>query len=70
MTPQDKVIDRGWFKSSRSSNNAACVEVRLASGVVNVRDSKDRTGPLLTFDSSAWSGFLAALKAGADLDAR
>jgi hypothetical protein len=70
MNPHDAALDRGWFKSSRSSDNAACVEVRFVGGVVNVRDSKDRTGPLLAFDSSAWSGFLAALKAGAHADAR
>ncbi|WP_431892452.1 DUF397 domain-containing protein [Micromonospora haikouensis] len=55
--------DRGWFKSSRSSNNAACVEVRFVGGAVDVRDTKDRTGPTLAFDGGSWSSFLAGLKA-------
>ncbi|MEU6022796.1 DUF397 domain-containing protein [Micromonospora sp. NPDC048871] len=53
----------GWFKSSRSSNNANCVEVRFGGGAVDVRDTKDRSGPMLTFDASAWAGFLTGLKA-------
>ncbi|MDI5938999.1 DUF397 domain-containing protein [Micromonospora sp. PTRAS2] len=57
--------DRGWFKSSRSSNNAACVEVRFVGGAVDVRDTKDRTGPTLAFDSRSWASFVAGFKAGA-----
>ncbi|WP_432959040.1 DUF397 domain-containing protein [Micromonospora haikouensis] len=56
--------DRGWFKSSRSSNNAACVEVRFVGGAVDVRDTKDRTGPALAFDGGSWASFVAGLKAG------
>lgn len=53
-----------WFKSSRSANNANCVEVRFVGGTVDVRDSKDRGGPMLTFDGHAWAGFVAGLKTG------
>jgi hypothetical protein len=51
-----------WRKSTRSgSNGGDCVEVadNLA-GVVAVRDSKDPTGPMLTFAPSAWASFLRA----------
>ncbi|BCJ57163.1 DUF397 domain-containing protein [Micromonospora endophytica] len=54
--------DRDWFKSSRSSNNAACVEVRFVDGAVDVRDTKDRTGPILAFDGRSWTSFLTSLK--------
>ena len=49
-----------WRTSSRS-NEGDCVEVAgdLA-GLVGVRDSKDPTGPVLTFAPSAWRSFLAA----------
>lgn len=55
-------LDRGWFKSSRSANNAACVEVRFVGGVVDVRDTKDRSGPVLAFDGTSWASFLTSLK--------
>ncbi|KWV34170.1 DUF397 domain-containing protein [Micromonospora rifamycinica] len=54
--------DRGWFKSSRSSDNAACVEVRFVGGAVDVRDTKDRSGPVLAFDGHSWVSFLTGLK--------
>ncbi|MFY1699462.1 MULTISPECIES: DUF397 domain-containing protein [unclassified Solwaraspora] len=55
----------GWFKSSRSSDNAACVEVRLGADTIGVRDSKDVSGPALAFDPAAWTGFLTTLKTAA-----
>jgi hypothetical protein len=52
-----------WFKSSRSTNNAQCVEVRFA-GAVGVRDSKDRSGPTLDVDAAAWRAFVTTVRAG------
>ncbi|MBC3985534.1 DUF397 domain-containing protein [Streptomyces sp. AC536] len=60
-----------WYKSSYSSNGGACVEVAAnlaAYGTVPVRDSKNPHGPALAFDTSAWSAFVAGVKAG-DFDA-
>ena len=53
--------DRDWFKSSRSANNAACVEIRVTAGTIGVRDSKDQPGPILTFGTTAWTDFLTTL---------
>ncbi|MFD8380310.1 DUF397 domain-containing protein [Streptomyces sp. NPDC059679] len=57
-----------WFKSSYSDNGGQCVEVAAnlvaSRGVVPVRDSKEPHGPALTFESSAWSSFVAAVKGG------
>jgi hypothetical protein len=64
VTTPHHTPDRDWFKSSRSANNAACVEVRfVAGGAVGVRDSKDRGGQVLAFGSATWTSFVAALKA-------
>ncbi|MEO3780537.1 DUF397 domain-containing protein [Micromonospora sp. B11E3] len=50
-----------WHKSTRSSGNGGnCVEVAdNLPGVVGVRDSKDRQGPVLTFDPASWKAFVA-----------
>ncbi|MEU4120134.1 DUF397 domain-containing protein [Kitasatospora sp. NPDC028055] len=48
-----------WIKSSYSSNEGGqCVEVAETPGVVHVRDSKDKSGPQLTFEPAAWEAFL------------
>jgi Domain of unknown function (DUF397) len=59
-----------WRKSTRSGGNDNCVEVAIASDAsVGVRDSKDRTGPVLEFGSRAWQEFIDGVQAG-DFDLR
>lgn len=54
-----------WFKSSRSDQQNACVEVNLGpTKGVGVRDSKDEAGPALSFPDGSWEGFIAATKGG------
>ncbi|MBO0881631.1 MAG: DUF397 domain-containing protein [Mycobacterium sp.] len=54
-----------WFKSSHSGGGQDCVEVAfLAEGIVGVRDSKDRTGPVLAFTPGQWDTFTAAVESG------
>ncbi|WP_182909276.1 DUF397 domain-containing protein [Microbispora sp. H13382] len=52
-----------WRISSRC-NGGSCVQVAFGDGVVAMRDSKDLTGPVLSFTSNQWRGFLDAVKAG------
>ncbi|MEU5850961.1 DUF397 domain-containing protein [Saccharopolyspora shandongensis] len=56
--------DAAWFKSSYSATQNACVEVAMVPGAVGVRDTKDRDGGTLVFDSTAWTSFLAHVKTG------
>lgn len=58
-----------WRKSSRSSGSGNCVEVALADTVVGLRDSKDRTGPVLAIAPTAWTSFMTSMRSG-DFDLR
>jgi Domain of unknown function (DUF397) len=51
-----------WRKSTYSGDNGGeCVEVAAARAVL-VRDTTDRTGPVLTFTAEAWRAFTATIK--------
>jgi hypothetical protein len=53
-----------WRKSRRSGNGGDCVEVAALGEFVAVRDSKDPTGPVLTFPVPTWRAFVAAIRRG------
>lgn len=54
-----------WRKSTRSGQEGYCVEVATnLSGVVPVRDTKDRDGGTLMFSPESWTAFLAGVKSG------
>lgn len=54
-----------WTKSSHSDPNGGnCVEARQpGTRTVQVRDSKNPAGPVLSFSSNCWLAFTADLKA-------
>jgi Domain of unknown function (DUF397) len=53
-----------WKKSTRSNGSGDCVEVaELPSGIA-VRDSKNPSGPVLTFAGREWRAFLEGVKRG------
>lgn len=58
------------FRKSPRSNGSGgnnCVEVDLDSGehgIVLVRDSKDRSGPVLDFTDAEWHAFVEGVKRG------
>lgn len=58
MTP----VPTRWRKSSRSAEETDCVELaNVGAGIGAVRDSKNPTGPTLSFNMAA---LLSAVKTG------
>ncbi|WP_042396260.1 DUF397 domain-containing protein [Streptacidiphilus carbonis] len=53
------------WKKSTYSGNGNCVEVAKPPAAVAVRDSKDPSGPALSFTPDAWTAFIAGVNAGA-----
>ncbi|MFF0579340.1 DUF397 domain-containing protein [Streptosporangium saharense] len=55
-----------WRKSTLSGDTGGnCVEVATnLPGLMAVRDSKDPSGPVLTFGSGVWSAFVKGVKRG------
>ncbi|MET9493334.1 DUF397 domain-containing protein [Streptomyces sp. NPDC006552] len=53
-----------WRKSTYSNGDGGdCVEVADGLGVVPVRDSKNPAGPVLVVTGTAWSAFIAGVRA-------
>ncbi len=56
--------DTPWQKAQKSSNGGQCVEVRRHAGLVEVRDSKDRSGPVLSFTLAEFDAWLDGSRNG------
>ncbi|MGW4228760.1 DUF397 domain-containing protein [Streptomyces sp. NPDC004980] len=55
--------DARWFKSSYSGGSGTeCVEVAGLGASVDVRDSKQPSGPRLSVRHNTWTGFVAFLQ--------
>ncbi|WP_261554288.1 DUF397 domain-containing protein [Frankia tisae] len=54
-----------WQLSSYTNGSGACVEVAaLPEDGRAVRDSKDRSGPILVFTAAEWAAFVAGVRDG------
>ncbi|WP_436526852.1 DUF397 domain-containing protein [Actinoplanes sp. HUAS TT8] len=62
----DRLATAKWFKSSRSNDQNACVEVAfLDAGEVAVRDTKDQgRGPIMVFTAAEWDAFVGGVQDG------
>jgi Domain of unknown function (DUF397) len=57
-----EITDMNWRKSSYSGNGgSSCIEVASDAAVV-VRDTTDRTGPVLQFTPDVWRRFADRVK--------
>ncbi|WP_406730604.1 DUF397 domain-containing protein [Streptomyces sp. NBC_01794] len=57
--PERAVPESAWFKSSYSSGEGGeCVEVAVCPGTIRVRDSKAKTGPVLSVAPQGWAAFV------------
>jgi hypothetical protein len=57
--------DLKWRTSTRTGTGANCVEVGWHGGVFYIRDSKNRSGPVLTITHDDWKSFLATIRSAA-----
>jgi hypothetical protein len=59
----ERVASPWWRKSTYSgSNGGGCVEAASHDNQVLVRDTQDRTGPVLRFRPAAWRQFTRQVK--------
>jgi hypothetical protein len=59
------VTGLGWRKSSKSIANGQCLEAAsLGYGRIAVRDSVNKSGPIVTFDGREWLEFIKGVKDG------
>lgn len=56
--------DLVWIKSRLSDTQGSCVEMAEGDGVTHVRDSKDPSGPMLTFTKAEFAAWLDGAKKG------
>jgi hypothetical protein len=52
-----------WLRSTYCNANG-CVEVAFLDDQVTIRDSKDRTGPILRFTPAEWAAFVSGVRDG------
>jgi uncharacterized protein DUF397 len=52
-----------WLRSTRCTNGD-CVEVAFLGGEVAIRDSKDKSGPVLLFSEAEWEAFVDSARRG------
>jgi hypothetical protein len=56
-------VEARWVRAG-SCAVSGCVEARGGGGAVQVRDSKDPSGPTLSLSPTAWRGLLDAARRG------
>lgn len=52
------------FRKSDKSGDLGCVEVAFVEDAAGVRDTYDRSGPMLAFAGQEWCAFVSAVRDG------
>jgi hypothetical protein len=52
------------FRKSDKSGDLGCVEVAFVEDAAGVRDTYDRSGPMLVFAGQEWRAFVSAVRDG------
>lgn len=59
----DPLADLRWRTSTHSgSNGGGCLETASRRHSILIRDTRDRTGPVLQFTPAAWRRFTSQIK--------
>jgi len=63
--PMTNDISKDWYKSSFCTSSANCVETRMhTDGSVDIRNSRDPQGPVVSFTKDEWTAFLSGVRSG------
>jgi hypothetical protein len=63
MLAGDMLVNEAmWRKPQRSVGNGACVEVTVAVSGIAVRDSTDKSGPMLACTAESWRSFARSVR--------
>ena len=57
-------MSTSWIKAARSDEQGSCVGQRRNNGMIEVSDSKDRTGPVLRFRRTDFEAWLDGARTG------
>ena len=58
------MLDHNWRRSDRGDDRGQSVEVRRVDDTIQVRDSRDPEGAVLTFTFAEWDAFTGGAKDG------
>ncbi len=64
MSPSKTPLAALPWRTATKSGSTGCVEVAPAEGMIAVRDTKDRAGPVLLYTPLEWAAFLDGAKKG------
>jgi Domain of unknown function (DUF397) len=63
LSSESEPTEPKWRKATYSTGNGACVEVASLGGILAIRDSQDKGGPIMVCGRPAWQSFVSAIRA-------